>query len=126
MTSRSGWGTGMVLITVMALALIAVASWAPGVPPAYAEESPGQATFIAQKCNTCHAVEAVGIEAKVKSEKMKGPDLSKAAERHDVEWLAKFIKKEVDLDDKLHSTEFKGTDEELKAIVEWLGTLAAE
>lgn len=126
MTPKNGWGTGMVVIAAMAFALVAVASLTPGVAPAYAEDDPGQAAFMAQKCNTCHSVEAVGIEAKVKSEKMKGPDLSKVATRHDAEWIAQYIKKEVDLDGKKHTKGFTGSDEELQAIIDWFEKLAAE
>jgi len=127
MTRNHGWGTGMLVLVATAAALITVASLTPGVTPAYAEDADaGQEIFLAQKCNTCHGVEAVGIEAKIKSEKMMGPDLTKVATERDAEWLAQYLKKEVDLDGKKHSKAFTGSDEELQALIDWFESLAAE
>lgn len=126
MTPSNGWGTGIIVVAAAAFALFAVASLTPGVAPAYAEDAPGQMVFMAQKCNTCHSVAAAGIEAKVQSEKMKGPDLSKVAADQDAEWLAKYVKKEADLDGKKHGKQFTGSDEELKALIDWLTKLAAQ
>jgi cytochrome c len=87
------------------------------------EELDGKALFLTNKCNMCHAVPSVGIEAKVKSEKMKGPDISNAAARFDADQLAKFIRKQLPLEDKDHKKEFKGSDEELAVMVAWLRQL---
>jgi mono/diheme cytochrome c family protein len=84
----------------------------------------GKELFEANKCNMCHAVKAAGIEAKVKSEKMQGPDLSGASYEED--WLIKYVKKEVQLNDKDHKGTFKGSDDDLKAILAWLGKQTAE
>ncbi len=83
-------------------------------------ELDGKAIFLASKCNMCHSVPSVGIEAKVKSEKMKGPDISNATARFDADQLAKYMRKQLPLEGKDHKKEFKGTDEELEAIVGWL------
>ncbi len=108
--------------------ILAAALAAPGLP-AEADESdqtdPGQQAFEAAKCNLCHSVEIAGIEAKTKSEKMKGPDLSADCEELDVDWTFQYIKREVLKDDKKHKKEFKGTDEELQTIVDWLAGLKA-
>lgn len=126
MTQRKEWGTSLVIVMVMALALVAVALLAPGVSWAGDHEASGQAVFMAQKCNTCHSVEKVGIEAKVKSEKMKGPDLTLVAADRDAEWFNQYLKKEADIDGKKHMKEFAGSDEELQQLIEWLQELAAE
>jgi cbb3-type cytochrome oxidase cytochrome c subunit len=89
-------------------------------------ELDGQALFVANKCNMCHSVPSVGIEAKVKSESMKGPDITKAAARFEPDDLAKFIRKQGQLEGNDHKKEFKGTDEELAAMVAWLQRLKAE
>ncbi len=89
---------------------------------AASEAAAGQEAFVALKCNLCHSVEAVDIAAKTKSDKMKGPDLSSSSEL-DVEWAFQYIKRDVLKDDKQHKKEFKGTDEELTAILDWLATL---
>lgn len=97
-----------------ALALIATA-WLAA--PATAAEA-GEEIFLAQKCNLCHGVSTVGIESKAKSEKMMGPDLVDID--MDAEWIASFLKKEVDLDGKKHMKAFSGSDEELQALIDWL------
>ena len=85
----------------------------------------GQALFTdTHKCNMCHAVPAAGIEAKTKSEKMKGGDLGGKIEAEFAE-IAAYVRKEGELDGKTHKKPFKGTDEELQAIIDWLGTLEA-
>ncbi len=92
---------------------------------AVAEELDGKALFTeTHKCNMCHAVPAADIEAKTKSEKMKGGDLGGKIETELAD-LAAYVRKEAELDGKTHKKPFKGTDEELQAIVDWLGTLEA-
>ncbi len=80
----------------------------------------GKVVFLAQKCDMCHAVSSAGIEATTKSEKMKGPDLAGACQALDPVWLADFIQKKVDKNGKKHAKEFKGTDEDLAALIAWL------
>jgi mono/diheme cytochrome c family protein len=82
----------------------------------------GKETFLAQKCNTCHSVSSAGIEATTKSEKMKGPDLVGVVQAHDPAWISDFVHRRIEKDGKKHSKEYKGTDEELAAIVDWLKT----
>ena len=113
------------LATVLFAFVLAASLLAPpAVSFAEGEESPGQAAFLAHKCNLCHAVPAAGIEAKTKSDKMKGPELGGPIEA-DFEKIAAYLRKTGDLDGEQHKKEFKGTDEELKAIVDWLGSLEA-
>ena len=88
----------------------------------------GREIFQKQKCNTCHTVKAAGIEAKTTSDRMKGPELS--GYELDVKFadLAAFLRKEGEMDgtDGKHKAEFKGTDEELQTIIDWLGSLEAK
>ena len=88
-------------------------------------EEPGRDAFVTQKCNLCHGVETRGIAAKAKSEKVLSTDLSAVADRRDREWLAQFLLREVELEGKPHKKEFKGDDEELQTLLDWLGTLTA-
>jgi mono/diheme cytochrome c family protein len=82
----------------------------------------GKALFLGNKCNLCHTIDSQGI-AKT-SDKMKAPDLSNASGLvESADWLKSFLKKEVKKDDKNHQREFKGTPEELDAVVQWLMTL---
>jgi len=86
----------------------------------------GKAIFLAEKCNTCHGVAAAGIEAKVKSEKMRGPDLDESVIGEvDRAELVAFVKGEGEIDGKKHKKPFKGSDEELAAMLDWLGEQAA-
>lgn len=100
-----------------------VLGFVPGTAAAdQADTAAGEALFEAQKCNTCHAVAAAEIEAKVKSPKMLGPDLS-GYEVEDAEALAAYLRRETKIDGEAHKREFKGTDEELQAICRWLESL---
>ncbi len=86
----------------------------------------GKALFTdVHKCNMCHAVPAADIAAKTKSEKMKGADLGGKIEGELAE-IAAYVRKKGELDGKTHKKPFKGTDEELQAIVDWLGSLEAQ
>ncbi len=78
----------------------------------------GHQAFLDLKCNMCHSVPAAGIEAKTKSEKMKGADL--LAGEWDKDGLVQYIKQESEVDGEKHKKEFKGSDEELQALVDWL------
>lgn len=80
----------------------------------------GKAVFLAQKCNNCHAIQTAGIEAKTQSEKLKGPDLGGVTASLDDALVGKYIRKQEKINDKLHKHEFKGTDEELKTLLDWL------
>ena len=84
----------------------------------------GKALFLEKKCNTCHSIDSQSIEKTSKT--MKGVDLSNASGLvESADWAKSFLKREVKKDDKNHQREFKGTDEELNAIVDWLMTLKA-
>ena len=88
--------------------------------PAPASAVDGKEVFLAQKCDTCHSVSTAGIAATTKSEKMKGPDLVGVVQAHESTWVKDFVSKKVDKDGKKHAKEFKGTEEELAALVDWL------
>ncbi len=85
----------------------------------------GKEVFIAQKCNLCHGVSSAGV-AKT-SEKVKAPDLTGTVTVADEARLTRFVRKlEPNKDGKKHGKEFKGTDEEIKAILDWLATQKAK
>ena len=95
--------------------------------PLLAEEAPGKEVFIAQKCDQCHSVASAAIQHTSKVEKLVGPDLDGIGDRHDAEWMTKLVKREVEgASGKKHLKPFKGTDEELQAIIAWLATLKDE
>jgi mono/diheme cytochrome c family protein len=80
----------------------------------------GKDAFLAQKCNQCHAVSSAGIVATATSEKMKGPDLTGEIAKLGVDWARKFVVREVQKDGKQHKKEYKGSAEDLDAILAWL------
>jgi len=86
----------------------------------------GQSVFTEQKCDTCHAVPAVGIEAKVKSAKMQGPDLPTGSLSQEIERLTRVVQQEEQTNGKKHPKKFTGSDEELAALFSWLSQLDAE
>ena len=117
------------LLTALVATAAAVAILALAAPPAtFAdEEVDAEALFVeTHKCNMCHGVAAEGIEAKTKSDKMKGPDLSGYTSDKELAEIAAYARKEADIDGKQHKKGFKGTDEELQTILDWLGSLEAQ
>ncbi len=106
---------GRVLVAVFTVLAIGLASNALG-----ADEVPaGQTAFLENKCNTCHSVDSAEIAKK--SKKMKGTDLSDAgAQVESAEWVKGFLLKEQENDGKKHKKSWKGTDEQLDAIIEWI------
>jgi cytochrome c551/c552 len=87
----------------------------------------GKTIFInQQKCNRCHSVPTQGIEAKTRSDRLKGPDLVNLAGKYRAGWIGRYLKKKVEKNGKKHPTSFKGTDEELQALVDWLLEQKAE
>ncbi len=99
------------------------AAFAAARPPeggAMSGDLDGKEIFLKQKCDLCHTVSTAGIEAKVKSEAMKGPDLANVGDRHDAEWIENWLRKKVEMNGKKHPKAFTGSDEELGALIAWL------
>jgi hypothetical protein len=102
---------------VLGAAVVGAASFA------FAEDQPvGEGLFVKNKCNTCHAVASAGIEAKRGDDK--APDMSNAgASISSADWAFKFVMREESKDGKKHRRPYKGSEKDLKAIVDWLVTL---
>jgi len=123
MKLRHGWTATLFVASVTAGVFLWFVLLVSSPMPAWAaggDGSSGKAVFLAQKCNLCHAVSSAGIEATTKSEKMKAPDLVGVGSRHDGAWIAQYLQKKQTLQDKTHAKEFKGSDEELAALIDWL------
>jgi len=88
--------------------------------PAASDDAGGKAIFLAQKCNLCHTVSSAGIEAQTKSEALKGPDLVGVGDRHEKSWFPQWLHREAEMNGQKHKKKFTGSDEELKALVDWL------
>lgn len=103
---------------ILALAFLSAPAVSASTPNSISM-SDGKALFVENKCTSCHSVTAKGVEA---TKPDKAVDLSTISESAD--FLKKFVKKEVtkDVDGKAakHKKGWKGTDEDLDAIIGWL------
>ncbi len=90
----------------------------------------GQKIFTENKCTQCHSIDSLKI-AKVKSaddeevkdengKKLEPPDLSGIGKDHDAAWFTKWLKKEQEVDGHKHKKKFKGSEDELKTLTEWI------
>lgn len=111
------------LLFAATLVLSAVLSGSAGSVNALAAEK-GQRLFESKRCNMCHDVSTVGIEATTKAAAMKGPDL--VGIDQEVDWIVQFVKKEVELEGKKHRGPYSGSDEDLRAIAEWIAAQKKE
>jgi mono/diheme cytochrome c family protein len=102
--------------------------------PAKAEDAAGLKLFKQGKCVQCHSIDALKI-TKVKSDgddddavldengkKIDPPDLSGVGKDHDAAWFAKWLKKEVEVDGHKHKKKYKGSEDDLKVITEWIAS----
>ena len=110
------------IIIYLTLVVTIVALYGFAFTLALNPENDGKKIFIDNKCNMCHTVNSVGIESK----KSDAVDLSSVGKDQSTEVLMKFLKKEGKINEKDHKTTFKGSDEDLKVLVDWLLTLKGE
>lgn len=81
-------------------------------------EDPGQKAFVSNKCNMCHSVSAAGVTTKGK-----GGDLSTIGKTHKAEFIKAYVTKKEKVNGKEHKATWKGTDQELTDLSNWLGSL---
>jgi len=82
----------------------------------------GKQVFIDNKCTMCHSVTSMEITSK----KENAVDLSNIGSDMKAELLKSYLMKEAKINEKEHKLKFKGTEEELNALVDWLMTLKIE
>ncbi len=85
----------------------------------------GKAAYV-KYCAECHGVRVAKITPTTKNQQEKGPDLTDIGEKFQPRWIARFVKEEADLGGKKHAKKFKGSDEELQVLVDWLLEQKAE
>lgn len=83
------------------------------------KEIDGKNIFIDAKCNNCHTVTSMDITSK----KDDATDFSNVGTVGDAHLIKSYLLKEAKINDKEHKTKFKGTEEELNNLVNWLFTL---
>jgi cytochrome c553 len=106
-----------------------------GSSKAQEEATDGKGIFVANKCTACHAVKAAEIEmkkAESEGEESKGgesedqaPDLSSVGNDHTAEWLMAYLTKKEAINGKKHMKKFKGNEDDLKVLAEWLASQKA-
>jgi cytochrome c553 len=89
----------------------------------YQEEGvhPGKKVFEESKCQTCHSVQAENLE--VKTQKKNVVDLSNVGNVYTASFIEDYLKKEEKLNDKPHPQAFKGSEDNMDKLVEWLTSL---
>lgn len=79
----------------------------------------GKEVFVTKGCNTCHPVSTADVKKKI--EDQKGPDLVNLSDRYSHEQLTLLLKRRVKIEGReVHAREFKGNDELLAILVDWL------
>ena len=110
------------ILLYLALVVTIVALYGFAYAFATNPEGDGKKIFVDNKCNMCHTVSSQGIESK----KSDAVDLSNVGKDKTVEFLNKYLEKEAKLNDKDHKSSFKGNDDDLKVLVDWLLTLKTD
>jgi len=82
----------------------------------------GKQIFLNNKCNNCHTI----VSLEITSSKDNAVDLSNAGSLSNEELLKSFLLKESKVNEKEHKIKFKGSNEELNTLVNWLLTLKTE
>jgi cytochrome c551/c552 len=83
----------------------------------------GKAVFSANGCGKCHSAKAAGVMKDDGKEASGDKDLSKVGAKADATKLTSYLKKEGEVDGKKHPKEFKGSEGDLKTLVDWLASL---
>jgi mono/diheme cytochrome c family protein len=110
---------------------------ATAAAPATTAAKDGKTLFLENKCNTCHTIQAAGIEKRKASAEdtaeatakeaskpeKKPPDLSSVGLDQKPEWIAKYLMKTESLKGEKHGRKFRGTEPELKTVSQWLGSM---
>jgi cytochrome c553 len=81
----------------------------------------GKTIFTEAKCMSCHGISVAAIEKT--NAKSKAPDLSTTGDKNTAADLAKYLVKEIKLNDKNHPIKFGGSADDLNTMSAWLGTL---
>lgn len=107
--SRVRIGMSVVLLSFTGLSVVAVSA---------TEEAEGEVLFLKYKCTACHSVEVASVNA---DQKDKGPDLSAASSEIETpEWAKEYLLRKIEKDGKKHRKPYKGSEEDLETIIEWL------
>ena len=120
----------LISLAVALLILPLLPASAPGEEAEQEQLPEGQTQFLKAKCNHCHTVVAAGIgepreEPEEESDIVLPPDLSTVGSSHEGEWMTLYLQKKETKDGNKHKKRFKGKDEQLAELVDWLVSLKA-
>ncbi len=87
-------------------------TWAQADP---ALVTKGEEVYAAKKCPVCHMINGKGGKI--------GKDLTNVGAERDAAWLSKFIKNPKSVDSSFKMPAFRGSDDELEAVVAYVATL---
>lgn len=109
----------LMLGDVLAGALLfgTTAAWAQADPALITK---GEKVYLEKKCAVCHAIKGKGGTA---GPAARGPELSDVGAKRESQWLKTFMKDPRTVVPKAKMLPFKGNDEELEALVGYLGSL---
>jgi len=105
------------LMLISALVLAATGAWAQADSALIAK---GETTFADKRCVPCHAINGKGGTV---GPLARGPDLNTVGAQRDAQWLKAFMKDPKAVNPKAKMMAFKGTEEELEALMAYLGSL---
>ena len=126
------------ILGTAAIAPFVVGAFVLDASTAQADAAAGRAALKRNECNSCHSVSVDGIEVIEnddddldfeddfgdEEEEREPPDLSGVANRHERDWMEKWLHKKIKNDDGFtHKKKFKGTPEELADILDYLTSL---
>ena len=106
---------GLVLMTTLLLAT--TEAWAQVDPALIAK---GEKIYAVKNCALCHAINGKGGTV---SPIVRGPDLSAVGAQRDTQWLKTFLKHPKAVNSKAKMMPFRGSEEELELLAEYLGSL---
>ena len=106
---------GLMLISALVLAATGALAQADS-----ALIAKGETTFADKRCVPCHAIKGKGGTV---GPLARGPDLSTVGAQRDAQWLEAFMKDPKAVNPKAKMMAFKGTEEELEALMAYLGSL---
>ncbi len=112
------------MTTKILLLLFALALLITGFMIYQQEDHPGKKVFMDSKCTTCHTVQSQAITMKTTKKNM--VDLSSVGTVYQANFIEKFLTKQEKIEDKSHPQAFKGSDEQLEQLAEWLTSLKQE
>jgi len=105
-----------IMSLVACLAILAVAP--SSLMAQQSQALDGKQIFLAQKCDSCHAVSSASIESKSKTMKA---DLTGRVTDKDTSTIGDVLRKKNPMKNgKSHLKAFTGSDEELGALIAWL------